>query len=250
MAGIGLIAVIFVSQALGRRRGHDPYDFLGAMLVMAAFAVVFSVLLYGATNAGYLADVIARAADYASPLAFLQDVAVAFSGMVFYGGAIGCIVGMAVWTRATKRDPADYFDMLAVGIPLFHAFARIGCFLGGCCFGIESDIGFVYTVDPIAEANGVRRFPVQLLESGCEAVLFAVLALLFVKEKARGRLIWIWLGSYAVIRFLDEFLRGDAYRGFLGPFSTSQWISLIIAIVVVAYALYSRRASRTAARAD
>ena len=50
--------------------------------------------------------------------------------------AIGCIVGMAVWTRATKRDPADYFDMLAVGIPLFHAFARIGCFLGGCCFGI------------------------------------------------------------------------------------------------------------------
>ena len=246
MAGIGLIAVIFVSNALGRRRGHSPYDFFGAMLVMAAFAVVFAVVLYGLTNIRYLEQVFAQMGEYPSAFAFLQAVAVAFSGMVFYGGALGCIVGMVVWTRATKRDPRDYFDMLAVGIPLFHAFARIGCFLGGCCYGIESDIGFVYTVNPIAEANGVCRFPVQLLESGCEAALFALITWLYLRGKLHGRLIWVWLGSYAAIRFLDEFLRGDAYRGIWGPFSTSQWISLAILTVVLIYAIYSLTARKKA----
>ena len=242
MAGIGLIVVIFAAQALGRRRGHEPYDFLPAMLVMAAFAIVFASLLYGLTNAEYLALVFTHADSFESPFAFLQAVAAAFAGMVFYGGALGCIVGMKVWTRATKRAPEDYFDLLAVCIPLFHAFARIGCFLGGCCYGIESDVGFVYTDDPIAEANGVRRFPVQLLESGCEAALFALLLWLCLRERQRGGLIWVWLGSYAAVRFLDEFLRGDAYRGFLGPFSTSQWISLAILVVVAIHIVRKRKA--------
>ena len=47
-----------------------------------------------------------------------------------------------------------------------------------------------------------------------------------------------------MIRFLDEFLRGDRIRGIWGPFSTSQWISLTI-LLVLAIRLMIRR-GRTA----
>ena len=43
----------------------------------------------------------------------------------------------------------------------------------------------------------------------------------------------IYLISYSIIRFADEYLRGDVVRGLWGPFSTSQWISLAILIGTV-----------------
>ena len=33
---------------------------------------------------------------------------------------------------------------------------------------------------------------------------------------------------YGILRFVDEFFRGDSIRGIWGPFSTSQYISLFI----------------------
>ena len=45
----------------------------------------------------------------------------------------------------------------------------------------------------------------------------------------RGRSIpALWLVCYGITRFLLEFLRGDAYRGFVGALSISQVISLFI----------------------
>jgi phosphatidylglycerol:prolipoprotein diacylglycerol transferase len=33
---------------------------------------------------------------------------------------------------------------------------------------------------------------------------------------------------YPVVRFADEFFRGDTYRGFFLGLSTSQWISIMV----------------------
>ena len=56
---------------------------------------------------------------------------------------------------------------------------------------------------------------------------------LIKKGKAKGRILDIYLLSYAPVRFILEFFRGDAIRGFVGPLSTSQFISLLIIIVVI-----------------
>ena len=242
MAAIGLIAAILVLGHLAPKRGLNPYEFVGSLAWAAPLTIVCASALYGLTNAAAIASIMASAGQYASPLDVVQAIAVQFGGMVFYGGLLGAIAGVLIWLKRTGRSKEDYLDLVAVAIPLFHAFARIGCFLGGCCFGVESPIGFMYTVDPIAEANGVVRFPVQLLESACEALLFIVMLRLFNSEKLKGQLIWVWLGSYAVVRFFDEFLRGDAYRGFLGPLSTSQWISLMIGVAVIVHVIRRRNA--------
>ena len=92
-----------------------------------------------------------------------------FGGSVFYGGLLG---GLIAGHIVSKNKYRKFFDISIASIPLFHFFGRIGCFLGGCCYGIENNIGFIYTKNPIIEANGVKRFPVQILEAIFDLALF------------------------------------------------------------------------------
>ncbi len=155
----------------------------------------------------------------------------AFGGMVFYGGLVGACAGGYFYLRRNHLDIYEYSDTVVPCIPLFHAFGRIGCFLAGCCYGIESQFGFVYEHSLVESANGVRRFPVQLLESGENLVLCVVLCLLLYRcqHMPHGMLLWVYGILYPPLRFVNEFLRGDNLeRGYFGIFSTSQWISLIL----------------------
>ena len=139
-----------------------------------------------------------------------MDLAACFGGSVFYGGLAGAVVAGSLFVRARGGRVLEHLDVFAVGIPLFHALGRVGCFLGGCCYGVEWPGGVVYTHDPIGLANGVPRFPVQLVEAGVELVLFLVLLGLFLRGRGRGKLMACWALAYAPARFPLEFLRGDA----------------------------------------
>ena len=142
------------------------------------------------------------------------------------------VFSIEIYVKRETKKYSVFADIIAVNIPLFHFFGRIGCFLGGCCFGIPCEFGFVYTINPIAEANGVTRFPVQLLEAGFNILLFFFLYHLFKIGKYKNKLIYIYLFVYAIGRFFIEYLRGDAYRGIWFIFSTSQIISIIIILLI------------------
>ena len=113
-------------------------------------------------------------------------------------------------------------------INCFTCFGRIGCFLGGCCYGVESEHGVVFTDSLIESANGVPRVPVQLYEAVFELALFFALWALLNKGVLKNRLLLVYLFSYAVGRFILEFWRGDEYRGFLFGLSTSQVVSILV----------------------
>lgn len=66
----------------------------------------------------------------------------------------------------------------------------------------------------------------QLYGAGLELLLFICLYRGCRRKSDGYRLLGFYLFLYGLARFGLEFLRGDAYRGFWGPFSTSQWISL------------------------
>lgn len=153
-----------------------------------------------------------------------------FGGQVFYGGFIGGTIALTIYFRtklAKGVDPKKVLDVYAIMVPLFHFFGRIGCFLGGCCYGIESNFGFVARQNEfVPELVGVRRFPTPLLESACNLCIFAVILVLFLKKVNQGKLLYIYMLVYPIVRFSDEFLRGDEVRGHLLGLSTSQWISI------------------------
>lgn len=237
----GILALMLCTWLLARRRGLAPDDEVIVMLVALAGMAVGGSLLYGATNAPLVAEIVRSYAAYDGFAAWVADLAACFGGSVFYGGLVGAVAAGCLFVRARGGRVLDHVDVFAVGIPLFHAIGRLGCFLGGCCFGVEWSGGVVYAHSPIAFANGVPRFPVQLVEAGVELALFLVLLGLFLRGRGRGRLMAYWALAYAPARFLLEFLRGDAYRGFLGPLSTSQWISIAVFLAAVAFLAWSRR---------
>lgn len=229
MAAIGIfVAGIFVCR-LAKKRGLDDNDAI-VLLLFTAIGVFFGGhILYGITQFSEIPSIFSSS----SFDEFIQNVVWVFGGQVFYGGLLGGIAAAVITAKSMKLELPMYADMIATAIPLFHSFARVGCFLSGCCYGIESEFGFTAHGNTLVpEINGVNRFPVQLLEAALNLILFFVLYSLYkkslVNKKLYGKIIYIYLASYSVIRFFDEFLRGDEIRGFVFSLSTSQFISIIL----------------------
>lgn len=218
--------------------------------VMMTFMLMFSVigvligghLLFAVTNLDKL-WLFGKVRSFGD---FIAVVSVIFGGQVFYGGLFGGIGAALLFAKITRlEDFSGYTDIMAAGVPLFHFFGRIGCFLGGCCYGIESDFGFTTHNALISSANGVNRFPVQLFEAGFCLLITAFILRLSRCEKLKGKLFHIYLFTYAIGRFVLEFFRGDSYRGFLLGLSTSQIISVVIIISVTIYFFVARKSKTT-----
>lgn len=160
-----------------------------------------------------------------------QTIEYLFGGYVFYGGLIGALFAIAFYCKWFEIDFLKLVNVIAPVIPLIHSFGRIGCFCGGCCYGIEYHGPFAihfHENEFVSELNAVPRFPVQLLESFINFILFIALLYYGRKVRKKGSLLGIYLICYSIIRFSLEFLRGDVERGILLGVSTSQWISLIL----------------------
>ena len=235
----GALSALFASYFAGKKNGLDETKIITMGLLSFLGVAVGGSLLYAVTRIRELVYILSHLELIQSFEDVIGAAQLVFGGSVFYGGLIGMILGTLCYVRKKKLS-RDYIDLTAAAIPLFHAWGRIGCFLGGCCFGIESSFGFVYHYSPIAEANGVRRLPVSLFEAVFNAALSAFLYACFRKKKYCGYLINIYLYAYPVWRFVIEFFRGDAYRGFLWIFSTSQWVSLLLIAVNTAVLLNRR----------
>lgn len=168
-------------------------------------------------------------------------------GMVFYGGLIGGLAGGMLSLKKCKVDTMHYADVFAPTVPMFHCFGRVGCFLSGCCYGAESSLGIVLYNTGNPALDGIRRFPVQLVEAAFELILSFVLILLYYrlgckftsKETGRkikkGGLLAVYIILYGIARFLLEFLRGDLIRGIWFGLSTSQWISIVLVICSIVF---------------
>jgi phosphatidylglycerol---prolipoprotein diacylglyceryl transferase len=169
------------------------------------------------------------------------------SGGVFYGGLI-LAVSVALWYIRRAGLPLwTTCDVFAPGIALGHVIGRFGCLFAGCCYGKPTSLpwGITFT-DPFAAANvgtplGVPLHPTQLYEAGAEFVILMVL--LATERRGRpfpGRTFWLYMLLYAASRFVIEFYRGDP-RGSVGIFSTSQFISVVLAPLAVVMLVYLAR---------
>ena len=169
------------------------------------------------------------------------------SGGVFYGGLILAVV-VALWYIGRVGLPLwTTCDVFAPGIALGHVIGRFGCLFAGCCYGKPTTMpwGITFT-DQFAAANVGTPLdrplhPTQLYEAGAE--LLILVFLLTTERKGRpfaGRTFWLYMLLYAVSRYIIEIFRGDE-RGTVGIFSTSQFISLILAPLAIVMLIYLAR---------
>ena len=243
LALIGIFVSGIYACHTAKKRGYDDNDMIIFLLVSGIGTFLGMHLLYGITNLPMLLKLLQTPGAIDSWNSFLNFIITIFGGSVFYGGLLGGIAAGVLYGKKKKLSLSAWSDMVAPAVPLFHVFGRIGCFLGGCCYGVESTFGFVYQYSLIAEANGVTRFPIQLVEALWNLLLFLILSRLLQKNRFPGRLFCIYLLTYAPARFLLEFWRGDALRGIWLGLSTSQWISLLIIIgALLVFFRYPQRA--------
>ena len=222
------------------RQKYDYNEIVIFLLLLSAGAIIGSYLFYVLVNYKNIVFLVININQLDSFDKILRALRYIFGGNVYYGGLLGGLLTGHILNKKNSNNK-KFIDIVAVNIPLFHFFGRIGCFLGGCCFGVPCKIGFLYTNNPITEANGITRFPVQLLEAVFNLLLFLLLNYLYKFEKYKNKLIYVYLLVYATGRFFIEFLRGDAYRGLWLFLSTSQIISILIILVILFKFIYLKR---------
>jgi len=231
MAIIGLLLAGIIAFRAAKKRGLDDNKMLSMLFAACGGLLVGGHLLYAITNYRYIEALIQNRFQVITSFArFLDMMGLIFGGSVFYGGLIGGMIAAAIYAKKAKIDFGAYSDAAAPSVPLFHVFGRLGCFFGGCCFGIESRFGLTTTLSPIQSGNGVSRFPVQLTEATFNLALFVFLSFMLKNNKLKSRLFLLYLMIYPVGRFFLEFLRGDEIRGFVFGLSTSQFISIMLLV--------------------
>jgi len=228
---------LWVAMARAKKRGLDANRILDLGIYIIIAALVGAKLLLLVVDF----DQFSRStADLLS---------LARSGGVFYGGLILAVV-VGFWYVWKHRLPFwTTCDVFAPGIALGHVTGRLGCMAAGCCYGRPTDVPWaVIFTNPLAAANvgtplGIPLHPTQLYEAGAELlILVLLLATEWRGRRFAGRTFWAYMFLYAVSRFIVEIYRGDP-RGEVLGFSTSQFISLILAPLSVAMLVWLSRQS-------
>jgi phosphatidylglycerol:prolipoprotein diacylglycerol transferase len=162
-------------------------------------------------------------------------------GMSFHGGLLGVLA--AVWLFARRRGLRFLaaVDFVAPLIPPGLFFGRIGNFINAELWGRPADVpwGVVFP-----GAGPLPRHPSQLYEAGLEGLaLFAAIWLFSSKARPVGRVSGMFALSYAVCRFLVEYVRQpDAHIGYLAFGWLTMGQALCLPMLLAGLWLLSRRA--------
>jgi phosphatidylglycerol:prolipoprotein diacylglycerol transferase len=239
-AGFLVIAGIMLRRATAA--GIDRNRVLDLVFWTAIAAIVGARGLYILQNPGQLSGI----GDY---------INLRTGGLVFYGALITILPVGAFLIKKYQLPFYEIMDITASAAPLGHALSRLGCLGAGCCYGSPTDLpwGVVYS-DPLAPGpKGVHLHPTQLYEFGYLLVIFGIVTWLYPRRAFKGQVALVYLMTYAFLRTGNELLRGDETRGWvleglLGPtISTSQGLSLLVAVVALTVFLIGARSARKAA---
>jgi phosphatidylglycerol:prolipoprotein diacylglycerol transferase len=231
--GILLAVAMLVCAAVATRAAHRAGLDAGSAIAACGFGAAGSLI--GASGLYYVVEAIRKGS---------LTAAFDTQGIVFYGAPLGG--GLALYLACKKLDLPflRFLDLAVPGVPMAHAMGRLGCFLGGCCFGKPYDGPFsiLYT-HPLAPAANpsVFRHAVPLYESSLLLLLAAFLLFWPKRKVGSGESVGYYFAAYAVIRVLTETFRGDGVRGLWLGVSTSQWISAAMFAFGVAVVVRARR---------
>ena len=228
MIAVGILAASWLATKLCKEYKLDYENIDSFIIFVIVIGYAFSKLTYCLTVFDQ----------------FLSDLlsVLGSGGWVVYGGILGGLLAALIWCKWKKWKFMDYFQVLMPCVSLAQGFGRIGCFFAGCCGGAVTDAwyGIQFPATSLAWNTTQKIIPTQLLSSAGDFLIFAFLMYNLKKGKHPEDTGAWYLILYSVGRFLIEFLRGDLIRGGIGPFSTSQFISLFV-VVLGAYMIWNRQ---------
>lgn len=208
LAAAGFLVGLWVAYRQAPRAGLNPHGVwnLGVYGILAALLISKMWLIFSAGD------------YYIAHPGEIFSMATFQSAGTFYGGILGGILWVVLYTRVQKMPLLAVLDVVAAPIALGHAIGRIGCFVAGCCYGKPTSLpwGVTFT-SPVAQAIAgtplhVSLHPTQLYEAGAEFLNFLLLIWLGARQRFTAQLIGAYFVLYGSERGAIEFFRGDPGR--------------------------------------
>lgn len=227
------VAALAVGTWFASRRG------MPRRRVLAAYAVALAAGIVGARAF----DLVTAGGFYAEDPARVWGLT--FQGFSLYGGfAMAAVTAIALaraWSLPVWRLADSAVPALATGIVLM----RVGCFLRGCCFGVETTLPWGVTFPAGSPAwsqqvleggtgilglMGLMRpvHPTQLYEAGAAIVLCAGALLLMRAKSPDGVGFLIFALAFTVFRTGNASLRAR-----LAIISVPDWFYVVFYGVVI-----------------
>ncbi|PIW67289.1 MAG: prolipoprotein diacylglyceryl transferase [Candidatus Omnitrophica bacterium CG12_big_fil_rev_8_21_14_0_65_42_8] len=209
MVAIAFLFGIFIARREAVRKNIKPglvYD-LGFYLLIGSIigARIYYILFFGLKD-------------------FLAEPASIFKvwqgGLAIHGGIFGGIITSIIFSNARKISFWALADLIAPSIILGQAIGRIGCYLNGCCYGINNQ-------------------PTQIYELILDFIGFLLLWGLRKKIRFKGGLFLLYLMTYSVIRIIVSQFRADNLYLWNTGITLAGLSSLII--FIIAMALFIRK---------
>jgi len=193
---IFLVLAVVAGTLVAVRRAREPLAMLGVAPCAAVLALASSHLLFRTQHGG--------------PAGLWSG------GLSSMGGIAGVALAIPLAAPNSRRRRADLADALAPAAILALAIGRIGCFLGGCCYGRPTALpwGVVFP-----ELGPPARHPLQLYSAGLDLLLARALLRSSGPPGVVAARACLGLG---VVRFLLEFLRDPAASDPLGAGGLTQ----------------------------
>lgn len=170
-------------------------------------------------------------------------------GIVLLGGLVGGFLGGMVAGRAAGLCPLRLADLVAPCVLAAVAVGRLGCLLGGCCFGVPAGWGVAYPVGSLAwrahrdagwvgpeAAGSIPTVPAPLLEAAALLAIAALLSMLWRRRPPAGRVLAAAAALYGAWRLAAESWRGDHEAWWFGLLTFSQGLSVLLLALAPALA--------------
>lgn len=225
MMALGAIAAFLLVFLFLRKRGLNKENYIDFFIVLLAtifMGIIFAMIVENIYEA-------IKHAINGEPQVWTWN-------KTFYGGLFGGVVTFLLVYRFyyLRHNPPIIKEVLLIApsaICLGHGIGRIGCFLNGCCYGVETEEWYGMQFP----GHDHKVLPTQLYEMAFLLVLALILFILAWKKITKYTMP-IYMFAYGVFRFIIEFFRGDE-RGQLQGLSPSQYWCILLVVGAIGLVL-------------
>jgi len=194
---LGVLAATLLLVKKVEKQGRSPQFVIDLVILMVVAGIIGARLVYVFLyEPGYY---------LAHPLQILM---LSQGGLAFYGALLFGLLAGYLYLRKIGVPFLAFLDLAAPAVALGYSFARIGCFLNGCCYGIPTTLpwGVVFPV-----VDDLPRHPTQLYSLLSGLIIFIILELCSRRIRFRGQTFSLFLILYGLSRSVVELFRENPF---------------------------------------
>jgi len=223
--GIGLLLAVAYCCRRSKEFGLTEDHVLDGLILVLPIAIVCARVYYCVFAWEEFAD---------DPISVLY---IWNGGIAIYGGVLGAILGMWIFSKWKKLKLTAVLDLIMLGFLIGQSIGRWGNFMNREAFGAETDSFLRMGLTNMYTGEITYFHPTFLYESLWNAVGFVILHFASKKRKYDGQVALWYAAWYGLGRTMIEGLRMDSL--YWGPFRVSQCLAAISCLAAVAVLIYN-----------